>query len=148
MRTLDTGWFAKQDVFAYARPDPPEYGRGGDAWLESTPPVLAPVQALAGLELTLELGVERLRAHNLAQKSRLASLLFEQGVKVAGVGDAYGAFLTVVHSESGAIAKRLHEKGVKVDARGEYLRICPDVLNSDAELERAARLIGAAVTEY
>lgn len=148
MRTLDTGWFAKQDVFAYARPDPPEYGPGGDAWLESTPPVLAPVQALAGLELTLELGVERLRAHNLAQKSRLASLLFEQGVKVAGVGDAYGAFLTVAHPESGRIAKQLHERGVKVDARGEYLRICPDILNSDAELERAGRLIGAVVNEH
>lgn len=145
MRTLDTGWFAKKDVFCYVRPDRPEYGCGGDAWLESTPPVLASVQALAGLELTLELGVERLRAHNLSQKSRLASLLFEQGVEVTGVGDAYGAFLTVVHPESGAIAQQLHEKGVKVDARGEYLRICPDILNSDAELERAARLIGAAL---
>ncbi|MBZ0160316.1 MAG: aminotransferase class V-fold PLP-dependent enzyme [bacterium] len=148
MRTLDTGWFAKRDVFAYARPEPPEYGRGGDAWLESTPPVLAPVQALAGLELTLELGVERLRAHNLAQKSRLASLLLEQGVKAAGVGDAYGAFLTVVHPESGAIAKQLHEQGIKVDARSEYLRICPDILNSDAELERAARLIVAVVNQH
>ena len=148
MRTLDTGWFAKKEVFAYARPDPPEYGPGGDAWLESTPPVLAPVQALAGLELTLELGVERLRAHNLAQKSRLASLLFEQGVKAAGVGDTHGAFLTVVHPESGTMAKLLHEKGVKVDARGEYLRICPDILNSDAELERAARLICHVVHEH
>src|SRR5574337_247595 len=117
MRTLDTGWFAKKDVFSYARPDPAEYGRGGDAWLESTPPVLAPVQALAGLEFTLELGVERLRAHNLSQKSRLASLLFEHGVVVAGVGDLYGAFLTVVHPESGAIAHQLQERGVKVDAR-------------------------------
>jgi kynureninase len=145
MRTLDAGWFAKKDVFCYARPARPEYGRGGDAWLESTPPVLAPVQALAGLELTLELGVERLRAHNLAQKNRLASFLFEQGVETAGVGDAHGAFLTVVHPESGTIAQQLHEKGVKVDARGEYLRICPDILNSDAEIERAARLIGAVI---
>ena len=47
MRTLDTGWFAKHDVFGYERPDPPQFGAGGDAWLESTPPVLAPVQALA-----------------------------------------------------------------------------------------------------
>jgi kynureninase len=148
MRTLDTGWFAKKDVFSYTRPEPPEYGRGGDAWLESTPPVLAPVQALAGLEFTLDLGVERLRMHNLAQKSRLASLLFEQGVEATGVGDVHGAFLTIAHPESGTIAKHLHEKGVKVDARGEYLRICPDILNSDAELERAACLIGAVVHEH
>ena len=31
LRTLDTGWFAKKDVFAYARPEPPEFGPGGDA---------------------------------------------------------------------------------------------------------------------
>jgi kynureninase len=147
MRTLDTGWFAKKDVFAYVRPEPLEYGCGGDAWLESTPPILAPVQALAGLELILELGVEQLRIHNLAQKSRLASLLLEQGVKAAGVGDAHGAFLTIAHPASDRIAKDLQEKGVKVDARGEYLRICPDILNSDEELNRAARLIGAVVDE-
>ncbi len=34
LRTLDTGWFAKAEPFAYARPDPPQYGAGGDAWLE------------------------------------------------------------------------------------------------------------------
>ena len=69
LRTPDTGWFAKKDMFTYARPEPPEFGPGGDAWLESTPPVLAPIQALAGLELTLELGVERIREHNLEQKA-------------------------------------------------------------------------------
>src|SRR2546430_12883348 len=52
LRTLDTGWFAKQDVFAYLRPEPPQFAPGGDGWLESTPPVLAPFQALAGLEIT------------------------------------------------------------------------------------------------
>ena len=34
LRTLDTGWFAKEPPFEYARPDPPRYGPGGDAWLE------------------------------------------------------------------------------------------------------------------
>ena len=36
LRTPDTGWFAKKDMFTYARPEPPEFGPGGDAWLEST----------------------------------------------------------------------------------------------------------------
>src|SRR5687768_4917940 len=47
MRTPDTGWFAKKDMFAYARPVPPEFAAGGDAWLASTAPALAPFQALA-----------------------------------------------------------------------------------------------------
>jgi kynureninase len=142
LRTLDTGWFAKQDVFSYERPEPPQYGPGGDAWLESTPPVLAPVQALAGLEITLELGVERIRSYNLMQKKQLASLL-----PVQGAGDDYGAFVTLVNAKAPAVSEELDKNGVKTDARGEYLRICPDILNAAAELERAAATLGALLRQ-
>jgi len=133
LRTLDTGWFAKQDLFAYERPEPPRFAPGGDGWLESTPPVLAPFQALAGLEITLELGVERIRGHNLAQKALLRSLL-----PVSGEGADHGAFVTLTHSAAAALAEEIDKKGIKTDARGKYVRICPDYLNSRAELERAA----------
>jgi kynureninase len=138
MVTLDTGWFAKKDVFAYERPEPPRFAAGGDAWLESTPPVLAPFQALAGLELVLELGVEKLRQYSLAQKKRLASLL---GGDCKGVDTDYGAFLTLIDARAKQIAERLHEEGVKVDVRGDHLRLCPDILNSDEELQHAAALV-------
>jgi kynureninase len=134
--TTDTGWFAKKDVFAYERPEPPQFGQGGDAWLESTPPVLSPVQALAGLEFTLEMGVERIRAHNLRQKQLLASLL-----PVTGSGEDHGAFVTIARPDATAISGRLKEKGVKTDARGEHLRLCPDLLNSDEELRLAAAVL-------
>lgn len=147
LRTLDTGWFAKKDVFAYERPDPPLYGPGGDAWLESTPPVLAPVQALAGLELTLEIGVARLRAHSLAQKSRLAALLAAQGVETQGAGDAHGAFLTVRHAGAARLAQSLAARGVTADARGDALRLCPDYLNTEGELAAAARLVRLVLGE-
>ena len=136
LRTLDTGWFAKEDAFAYERPEPPRFAPGGDAWLESTPPVLAPFQALAGLELTLELGVERIREYNLSQKRFLKSFL-----PVRGDDEGYGAFVTLQHPNAKGLAVELERRGVKVDARGEYLRICPDVLNPRAELEHAARLL-------
>jgi kynureninase len=141
LRTLDTGWFAKKDVFAYERPEPPEFGPGGNAWLESTPPVLVPFQALAGLELTLELGVEQLRAYSLAQKLMLADLLPD----ARGIGKDHGAFLTVRHADAPRVAKDLAQRNVKVDARGEYLRICPDILNSRDELEAAAKAIRDAL---
>lgn len=147
LRTLDTGWFAKKDMFRYERPDPPRYAPGGDAWLESTPPVLAPVQALAGLELTLELGAERLRAHNLAQKARLAGLLAANGVEAQATGEAYGAFLTVRHARATDVAERLAARGVAGDARGDLLRLCPDILNTEAELGQAARLLAAVLQE-
>jgi kynureninase len=140
-RTLDTGWFAKKDMFRYERPSSaksaPQFASGGDGWLESTPPVLGPFQALAGLEMTLELGVERIRAYNLEQKRFLASLLPE----AEGAGEAHGAFITLVHPDATALAARLAEDRIEVDARGSYLRICPDILNSRTELERAAQLV-------
>ncbi len=140
MRTLDTGWFAKKDVFAYERPEPPQFAPGGDAWLESTPPVLTPFQALAGLELTLELGVARIREYNLAQKAHLKSLL-----PVEGAGDDHGAFVTLVTRDAKRIAAGLEKKGVKTDARGECLRLCPDVLNSRQELATAAALLSGLI---
>jgi kynureninase len=145
MRTLDTGWFAKHDVFSYERPDPPQFGAGGDAWLESTPPVLAPVQALAGLELTLELGVERLRAYSLEQKQLLAGLLATRRVQAEGAGEDHGAFVTVTHPEAVRLAEALERRGVKSDARDDRLRLCPDILNSEAELAQAAEELGAVL---
>ncbi|MGH8706387.1 MAG: aminotransferase class V-fold PLP-dependent enzyme [Burkholderiales bacterium] len=142
LRTPDTGWFAKKDVFAYLRPEPPEYAPGGDAWLESTPAVLAPVQALAGLELIVELGVERLRRYNLTQKQKLAELLQREGVRAEGAGEEHGAFLTVRNENAAGHAARLAERGVKTDARGDRLRLCPDILNAEAELATAARELG------
>ena len=134
MRTLDTGWFAKKDVFSYLRPEPPEFGPGGDAWLESTPPVLGCFQALAGLEFTLEMGVDRLRAYSMTQKALLASLLPE----VTGADKHYGAFVTLKNRNAAGLGAALEKQGIKTDVRGEYLRLCPDVLNSRADIERAA----------
>jgi kynureninase len=136
LRTLDTGWFAKEDVFSYQRPEPARFAAGGDAWLESTPPVLTPFQALAGLEVTLEVGVERIREYSLRQKRFLKSLL-----PVQGEGEDYGAFVTVQRKDAKQLAEALENQGIKIDARGEYLRICPDMLNPRSELERAARAL-------
>ncbi|MDA1117289.1 MAG: aminotransferase class V-fold PLP-dependent enzyme [Proteobacteria bacterium] len=138
LRTLDTGWFAKKDVFAYRRPDPPQYGPGGDAWLESTPPVLAPCQALAGLEFTLAIGLERLRAYSLAQQAKLLELLAAQGVPAEGARADHGAFVTVQHAHAAELVAGLARRGVNGDARGDLLRLCPDILNTEEELARAA----------
>ncbi len=143
LAALDTGWFAKKDVFAYQRPDPPQFAPGGDAWLESTPAVIAPFQALAGLEVTLELGLAEIRRHNLVQKQLLQDLLKERGIAADGAGESHGAFLTVASNEASTLAERLQRNGIRGDARGRHLRLCPDFLNSREELERAALTLGS-----
>ncbi|GIK85302.1 MAG: class V aminotransferase [Betaproteobacteria bacterium] len=144
VRTLDIGWFAKEAPFGYARPDPPRLAAGGDAWLESTPPVLTWYQARSGQRFTLGIGVARLREHSLRQQRRLVDLLAERGIAGVGGTPERGAFVVVRRSDAGAVAEKLRGQGVDVDARGRFLRLCPDVLTADEELVHAAGAVAAA----
>jgi len=143
LSTLDTGWFAKTDPFAYERPEPPRFAAGGDAFLESTPAVLPLYQARAGQVFALALGAGRLRAYSLQQLRRLVGLLRDRGVAAEGGTPDRGAFAVVRDAHAVALATVLQERGVRADARGPYLRLCPDVLTTDAELATAAQAIAA-----
>lgn len=143
LSTLDTGWFAKREPFAYERPDPPQFAPGGDAFLESTPPILPLYQARAGQVFTLAVGAERLREYSLGQQQRLVALLRERGIRAEGGTPDRGAFTVIRDAHAVALALALQERGVNADARASYLRLGPDVLTTDAELAAAARIIAA-----
>ncbi len=135
---LDVGWFAKQDAFLYQRPDPPQFAPGGDAFLESTPPVFTYYQARAGQQFTLAVGVARIREYQIDRLTRLKRYLSDAGVESTGADADHGAFLTICHSNATSLATALSERGIHTDARGPYLRLCPDLLTRDEELVRAA----------
>lgn len=147
LTTLDTGWFAKEDTFAYRRPDEPRLSPGGDAWLESTPPVLTAYQALAGLELTLAIGVDRLRTYSLAQQAQLRANLREVGVDVVEPQDPeqWGGYSLVPTDDPMAFSSHLRTMGVNTDARQGFVRFGPDILNTEAELAAAAGIVAAAL---
>lgn len=147
LRTLDTGWFAKREPFAYRRPEPPEFGDGGDAFLESTPPILPLYQARAGQVLLLALGVDRVREHSLRQQRRLVDLLADHAVAAVGGTADRGAFVTVTEARANAWSQAMHARGVVTDARGCYLRLCPDILTTDAELVAAADCLARVAGE-
>jgi kynureninase len=139
--TLDTGWFARREPFSYARQAGPDLAASGDGWLESTFPPLAFYQARAGLAFTSAVGVARLRAWNLRQKALLSDLLTEAGVPHLGRGGDHGAFLTVPHADPHDLVSRLKAAGLNTDARAAGVRLCPDLLNTDGQLERAAGIV-------
>ena len=143
LRTLDIGWFAKRDPFAYRRPDPPELADGGDAFLESTPPVLTLFQARAGQVFTQAIGVARLRAFSLDRQRRLVQALAGRGVVAVGGTEDRGAFLVVTDDGAEAWAEALERHRVVADARGRVLRLCPDLLTTDAEIAAAAEAVAA-----
>ena len=143
LRPVDTGWFANSDEFAYQRPDPPLLKTGGDAFLESTPPVLAWYQARSGQQFTLAVGVERLRVYSLHQLAALREYLVDAGVDtVVGGDDGHGAFLAIRTASAKQLPALLEAQGIICDARGEWLRLCPDCLTRDEELRYAAATLG------
>lgn len=147
LRTLDTGWFAKKDTFRYERPEEPLLGDGGDAWLESTPPVLTAYQAKAGLELVNGIGPDRLRAYSLRQQAamRLAFARFGSPLHEPRDAQAFGAFSLLPSPDAAGFATRLKAAGVNVDARGGFVRFCPDLLTTTDELNAAAEIASRIV---
>jgi kynureninase len=145
LRPLDTGWFARENTFGYERRDPPHLRAGGDAFLESTPPVLTYYQARSGQQFTLAMTVERLRAYGQGQLSNLKRYLADAGIEAIG-GDAdHGAFLSVRHTNASDLSKKIAERNVITDARGEWLRLCPDCLTREEELRTAVSVLRRAL---
>lgn len=151
---IDTGWFAKAEPFAYHRTELPEYAAGGDGWLEATPPILTYYQARAGLELTLAIGTDRLRDYSLRQLAFLRSRLEAAGVATTSINsepDANGAYLLIPTEDGRAAIDRLKAAGVNADARPSpagapwFVRLCPDILNTEAELAEAAARVGRVI---
>lgn len=140
--TLDTGWFAKLDTFKYERTERPRWTAGGDAWLESTPPILTAYQARSGLEFTLAVGVPRLREYSLAQQARLRKALIGRGVPTPLI-EPHGAFVLVPHRHPPSAVRGLKAAGLNADARHSFVRLCPDVLTTDEEIDRAAEIIAS-----
>jgi kynureninase len=143
MRPLDMGWFANADPFGYQRPESPVLSDGGDAFLESTPPVLTWYQARSGLEFMLAMGVERLRAYSLKQLRALRGYLAGAGINtVKGGDDDHGAFLAIHLADATEFPAKLQREGIICDARGQWLRLCPDCLTRDEDLRCAAHALG------
>jgi len=151
LQTLDVGWFGKKEPFAYQRPDPPQFGEGGDAFLESTPPVMTCYQARAGQLFTEAIGVQRLREYSLAQQRRLVSALAERGIGATGGNADHGAFVVVsctgddASRASRRCVETLSARGVIADSRGPRIRLCPDVLTTTEELDLAAIAVADSI---
>jgi len=146
-RTLDTGWFASESPLDFDPPEQLRYAQGADGWLESTPAILPFYQARAGLEFVLAMRVERLREYCLRQQRILTERLADRGVCPLIQESSRGAFISIRVGNAAAAAVALRKHGIIVDARGDFLRICPDILNASAELRNAADAIALILRE-
>lgn len=136
---LDTGWFAKPNPFSYERTENAAFAESGDRWLESTPPVITAYQAKAGLEFVLSAGVNRIRTDSLHRLNFLRQAGAKLGVKFFQPHDenCFGGFALLPSNQSHELASQLRQRGVNVDARGQFVRFSPDVLTPLEEINEA-----------
>jgi kynureninase len=79
--------------------------------------------------------------------ARLKRYLAEAGITAIGADENHGAFLAVQLGNAVDVSANLAERGIVSDARGEWLRLCPDCLTKDEELRLAASSLGQVIEQ-
>lgn len=147
LQTLDTGWFAKKELFGYER----NADRSADerAWWESTPPVICAYQALAGLNYLNYFTIEKLRATNLHQQSELRQAFQAEGIPVFVPEDAdqFGAFSLLPTANHQELVTQLKQHGIRVDSRNGFVRFGPHPLNTVEEFMDTADVLAGLLAK-
>lgn len=115
------GWFAQRDQFEMGPRFERRPGIGG--WLVGTPGIIGLAAAEAGIELSAEAGIDRIRAKGIAL-TEFAIELFDAWLAPAGFGlgsprdpARRGAHVSIRHPEAGLLTERLIEHNVIPDFR-------------------------------
>ena len=120
------GWLGRTDPFEMAQGYVPAHGIS--KMLSGTPPVLALTAAAAGIDLSIEAGIDAIRAKSIAITEYAIALIDEQlaplGLqrRLAARRRQRGSHVALVHPDARTLSKRLIDDGVVVDFR------TPDVI--------------------
>ncbi|QRP50495.1 aminotransferase class V-fold PLP-dependent enzyme [Amycolatopsis sp. FDAARGOS 1241] len=132
-----TGWFADIDVNAMQiseyRPAP-----NARRFESGTPPIPSVYAAIAGVELMLEIGVERTAEHVERLNDRLIGEVAGMGGIVATPEDHAhrGPLVAIASTDAEQLVERLGAEGIVVSSRGGNLRVSPHCYNTDGDIDR------------
>ena len=133
-----TGWMAHEDPFAFA-PAPIEYSKGPWHFMGGTPSVPAYYVARHAYERLHEIGVERIRAHNMALCEIIVTRAQDAGLTVNSPVDpqARTGFVAVDFPGSQEASGQLIQERFKHDWRPNCgLRIGPHFYSTEEEVHR------------
>lgn len=139
-----TGWFADEDIHAMHidRYAPSRTARRFESGTPPIPPVYA---AIAGVELMLEIGIERTMEH----VTRLNDWLIDEVTAMGGVvatptdRSRRGPLVAVAATDAEELVARLDADGIVTSSRAGNLRISPHCYNTPADIERLLARLGA-----
>jgi kynureninase len=89
--------------------------------------------------------VDRLRTWSLSLQAALKGALASHGIESRGASADRGAFVVVRHPEAARLVATLRQRGFDTDARGPWLRVCPDLLTTRDEIVRVSQALAAAI---
>jgi kynureninase len=154
LRPAITGWFGEFAALPErGRPGLVAYGRGAPAFAGSTYDPTSHYRAARVLDFFEEQGLtpEVLRSSYRRQIALLAEGFDGLGLPDELVTrdrvtplDRFGGFLALVSPRAGDLQRALHEREVRCDSRGSYLRLGPAPYLADTQLEAALEGLGDA----
>ena len=133
-----TGWLGHADPFAF-EPPPTRYADDHRRFLAGTPSMPAYYVARAAFENLHAIGVDRIRAHNLALSHIILERAQATGLTVHSplADEQRTGFVAVDFPDSEAASKQLIAEHYKLDWRPNCgLRLGPHFYNTEAEVHR------------
>src|SRR2546426_1079758 len=134
LRPTDVGWFAHRDQFAFDI-QRFTYADGARRFEGGTPSVAAVYAGRAGIDIVAELGVSRIRAHQI----ELVSAVVDEARRLrlrprtpAHTEELAGS-LTIPRDDPQAVVAALSQRGIIVDARPGLVRLSPYFYNTPEE---------------
>ncbi|MFW5903394.1 MAG: aminotransferase class V-fold PLP-dependent enzyme, partial [Halolamina sp.] len=140
------GWFGADDVFGFDRD--PEYAPGARRFELGTPPATCAYQAAAGMDLVLEVGVDRIRDRVVRHTRRLIEGVEERGFSVRTPRDdeQRGGVVNVQVADPEATDAAMIDDGFALSTRAGGIRLAPHFYTTDDEIEAALSAIEAHAT--
>ncbi len=137
LRPEIVGWFAHRDQFTFAPAF--EYAEDARRFEGGTPSVAAVYAASAGLQIVLEIGVERARARQLELVADLVARARDAGLRPRVPADLrqHAGIVTIPRTDPPAVVRGLREQGVIVDHRPGVVRVSPFFFNLPEDHQRA-----------
>jgi selenocysteine lyase/cysteine desulfurase len=138
---VDVGWFSHADPFEF---DIRSFRYADDAmrFLGGTPNMPPAIIATHSIERLLDVGLERIEAHNQALLDRLIDAL-PPGTLVSPADAARRGGSAVVHlgDRQDDFVARLRSGGVRFDVRREGVRLSPHLYNTGDDIDRVLRCL-------
>jgi kynureninase len=136
-RPAVTGWFAHARPFSF-EPAPIEHAPSMYRFATGTPTIPGYAVAKPGHDLIREVGVARIREHNVRLTSKLAEMALERGLRVNTPlePERRTGWIGIDFDGSDAACRGLIARRVFVDYRpGCGIRVSPHFYTTDAEIE-------------